>query len=174
MSRAALLFVFAPFAAFAQDVVAAPPPAANPLWLTALLGLAPVLIAAIVLLRPLLTLASWLHARALDQGRSALIKATFLATESLAKSVDHFLELTSADYADLLDPTKRAAALKHLEDQARSGALPAVTAALQALGSGWLTGAASQAIDAAAAKAPPVAVVAPGSTQKLTEALSPS
>jgi hypothetical protein len=126
---------------------------AQPLWLTALLGLLPVVVGAVLAIHPLLKLAAWLDARALDTGRSAAARAALLGTESLAKSVDHYLEATNSDYSDLADPAKRAAALKHIKDQAEAGALPALKDAIDALGSSWFAGAASAAVDQAAAKA---------------------
>jgi hypothetical protein len=129
--------------------------AAQPVWLTLLAAALPLLIPALVALHPLMKLGAFMHAKALDANRSAMAKSAFLGAESLAKSLDHFLELSGQDVSDLADPAKRQAALKHLEDNAKSSALPAAADAVKAFGSSWLTGAASQAIDAAMAKADP-------------------
>lgn len=162
------------FALPAAAQTAPAPAAAQPLWLTALLGLLPMVIGAVLALKPLLKLADWLHARALDQGRSAVARLGLLAGESLSKSVEHFLEATGADYSDLATPEKRAAALAHLKAQAEAGALPAVTDAAKALGSSWLAGAASSAVDAAAAKADGVVqqIMKEAPAQKLGDAVS--
>jgi hypothetical protein len=128
--------------------------AAQPAWLTLLIAALPFVVGALVSLHPLLKLAAFLHAHAEDAKNSATAKGAFLAAESLAKSLDHFLEMSGQDVSDLADPAKRAAALKHLETTAVSSALPAAAEAVKAFGSSWLTGAASQVIDAAMAKAP--------------------
>lgn len=133
-------------------LVADTAPASSPL-MQLLIAALPFVIGALVALHPLSKLAAFLHAHALDANRSAMARGAFLAGESLSKSLDHFLEMSGQDAADLADPSKRQAALKHLEDTAKSEALPAAADAVKAFGSSWLTGAASQVIDAALAKA---------------------
>jgi hypothetical protein len=147
---------------FAQaSAVSAP----TPLWQTLLVSLLPVAIGAALAIHPLLKLASWLHARALDANASAAQRAVLLGTESLARSIDHFLEVTGSDFSDLASPAKRQAALTHLEQEAKAGALPAVTDAVKAMGSNWLAGAASAAVDAAAMKADPPSIPDPPPTR---------
>ena len=135
--------------------------AAQPVWLTLVIAALPFVISGLVALHPLLKLGAFLHAKAEDANRSAVAKGGFLAVESLSKSLDHFLEQSGQDISDLADPAKRQAALKHLEDTAKSDALPAAADAVKAFGSSWLTGAASQVIDAAMAKVAPAAPASP-------------
>lgn len=151
--------LLSPALAFAQSAASAAP--AQPVWVTILLGLAPLLLGGLLALRPLLKLAAFLDAHAQDKNASALAKTAYLGAESAAKSLDHFLETTGNDAVDLIDPSKRAAALQHIENAAKTQALPALSDAVSSMGAGWLTGAASQAIDAAIKAAPAVAVAAP-------------
>lgn len=158
----ALLVLLLPIAAHAQDVaqVVAGAVAPQPVWATLLIALAPFLIGAILAIHPLLKLGAWLHAKAEDVGTSTLAKTAFLGGESIVVSLDHFLEAEQLDGKDLLDPAKRSAALKHIEAAAASAALPALSDAASAMGASWITGKASQAIDAAIAHAPAVAAQA--------------
>lgn len=144
----AMLITFAAGFAFAGEAAA---PATSP-WVGVLMALLPLVIGALVLLHPLLKLAAWLHAMAQDASKSAMAKAALLGAESIAKSLDHFLETNAQDAKDLADPAKRAAAFEHLKKEAVSGALPAAATAAAAMGATWLSGAASQAIDAAVEK----------------------
>lgn len=139
--------------AFAQAADVAAVDGGMPGWLKVLGLIVPGLVFLVVATHAVLKLADKLHAEAIDAQKSALQRTLFLAGESLARSVDHYLELTQADFADLFDESKRAAAVKHLEDQAKVGALPAVSDAMKAMGSNWLAGAASAAVDAATTKA---------------------
>lgn len=141
-------------AAWAQPVAA--PVSTSMMQLAQLLAWAvPVVVAVLLMIRPFVKLGDWLHAKSLDTKISARQKAAFLGAESLARSLDHYLEVGGQDLEDLADPTKRAAALKHLEDSARSGAAPAASEALNAMGAQWLTGTAAATIDLALAKLPP-------------------
>lgn len=126
-------------------------------WVQLLFSAGPVVVGLVLAIRPLVKLGNWLHAKALDTQMSARQKAAYLGAESLARSLDHYLEVGNQDLQDLFDPAKRADALKHLELSARSGAAPAAGDALNAMGAQWLTGTASAAIDAALAKLPTTA-----------------
>lgn len=161
LARAALLAMVLLFPALAFAQAAAPAPAGQPAWLALLIGIAPALIAGALAIHPLLKLAALLDAHALDKNTSAGAKIAFLGMESAAKSLDHFLEASGGDIGDLVDPAKRAAALQHIENAAKTGAMPALADAAEAMGAGWLTGAASQVIDAATPRSPPVQVIPP-------------
>lgn len=146
--RYVLAVVLFPILAFAADAA----PAVQPVWATILIAVAPFLISGLVALHPLMKLGSFFHEKAQDAKLSAVARSAMLGGESLAKSLDHFLEVEQKDFKDLIDPATRAAALKHMEGEAKSEALPALGHAAEAMGAGWVTGAASQVIDAAVAK----------------------
>lgn len=148
----AALVLLLPSLAFAQVG-----PVSDPPWVKLLLGALPFLIPAVLSIHPLLMLSKWLTAKANGEGVSTLAKTALVGTSSVATSLDHFLEATQMDAKDLIDPTKRALAVKHIEDEAKNESLPALSAAADAMGQNWVTGQASQVIDAAIHAAPAAA-----------------
>ncbi len=156
IATAVMFLLLFPVLALAQ-AAAAPTPSGPPSWLIPLLY---VLIPALLALHPLLMVSKLLGAHADDKNLSAGMKTAALGGSSVLASLDHFLEVCSADFADLALPDKRAAAIKHIEDAAASGAMPALNDALLQMGKAWVTGQASAAVDAAILKAPAGAVAA--------------
>lgn len=154
----AMILLF-PALAFAQQV-GGPAPAPMSDTIIKILTVLSILVPVILSVHPFLMLSKWSAAKAEGEESNTVAKIAFNGTASISASVDHFLESGGHDFADLADPNKRVAAIKHIEDAAISGALPALADALEAMGKGWVTGQASQAVDAALAKAPAAAVAA--------------
>lgn len=162
-SMACLASLMLAASAWAQPAEVAAPASTMQWWVQLLAWAGPLAVLVVLVIRPLVKLGNWFHAKAQDDQMSARQKAALLGAESIARSLDHYLEVGGDDIQALFDPAKRLAALQHLEASARSGAAPAAGDALNVMGAQWLTGTASAAIDLVLAKImpPPVAPAVP-------------
>jgi hypothetical protein len=114
--------------AFAQEP-GAPVVAAQPAWLTLVLGLAPWVIGGLVGLHLAHHLGLWLRADAAKRG-GALGKLELVLADG-ADELDDYLTQNKQNVQDLVDPTKRAAAEAALKAAGISDAKAAVDSALK-------------------------------------------